>query len=151
MHGGVLQRSDRAEGNVATQVKIVPGSKKAIELNSISGSGREALQARAPNIVVVVAAAGVSIEIKTVGEIGSIDSPTPAVDRRPAATDQVVVSVSVSTGYTDCKVIGHAVIDPDGYSRGSEIVAGTVAVAVHIHKVTVTSHEYTPAILCRWR
>src|SRR5260221_2387836 len=87
MHESVLQRSNRADVNVATQVKIVPGSKKAVELGSVGTSGREALQARAANIVVVVATAGVSIKIKTLGEIGSIDSATSAVDRRPATID----------------------------------------------------------------
>src|SRR5260221_6500046 len=98
MHGRVLQRSDRAEGNVATQVKIVTSSKKTIELGSLSAAGCETLQARAANIVVVVAAARVSIKIKTVGEIGTIDSATPAVDRGPTAIDHADISVSVSAG-----------------------------------------------------
>src|SRR5580693_798417 len=79
-------------------------------------------------------------------EPGSIQPAASAIDVDITARLLARPGMGVLSHHPDSQVIGDAVIDAHTDSAGREIVALCIPIAVHIDKVTESSHPHAPAV-----
>src|ERR1700745_3207605 len=142
---GVLKRCSRADGQMTT-VEIIPTADKCAVLRPSGTPGGHATQRRPARAIDIVAAIDRAIEIKPVVEPGGVHSASTAIDIDIAPGLEACPGMGILAQHTNGKLISDAVIDAQGESAGSKVVALCIPIAVHIDKVTESSHPHAPAV-----
>src|ERR1700722_3357317 len=142
---GVLQRSERSNREIP-KVKVVAGSDERTEFFSVGAAGRRSEQRLALAVVTAVSAKHCRVEVKSVIEVGSVETASAGVHLN-LSWFEIIPGMSVAAKEANDQVFGKPIIDAQGHSSGCKVVAFSEVVVANADEITPAGYPDAPPVL----